>query len=111
MFQFELEPVLHLQDHPWRSEPYDLSRDLRSKRMTRVVLTALVAAALASFGIAARAETAINPPAATSQTKRVRLSWQEFVKDPQRVQWLRDGVAEMKRRNTASRDSAEYRTS
>ena len=43
--------------------------------------------------------------------KPVRLSWQEFAKDPQRVQSFRDAVAMMKSRNTADPKSATYRTS
>lgn len=41
----------------------------------------------------------------------VRLSWQEFAKDPKRVQSFRNAVATMKSRNTASRTSALFRTS
>lgn len=41
----------------------------------------------------------------------MRLSWQEFAKDPRRVQSFRNAVAMMKSRNTADRTSVEYRKS
>lgn len=41
----------------------------------------------------------------------VRLPWQEFAKDPKRVQSLRNAVATMRARNTADKSSAEYRLS
>jgi Common central domain of tyrosinase len=40
-----------------------------------------------------------------------RLSWQEFAKDPTRVQSFRKAVATMRARNTADKSSAEYRLS
>ncbi len=43
--------------------------------------------------------------------KPVRLSWQEFAKDPKRVQSFRNAVAKMKSRNTADPKSAEFRKS
>jgi hypothetical protein len=43
--------------------------------------------------------------------KAVRLSWQEFARDPNRVQSFRNAVAEMKKRSTADPASAEFRTS
>ncbi len=43
--------------------------------------------------------------------KPARLSWQEFAKDPQRVQSFRNAVATMRSRNTADKSSAAYRTS
>lgn len=43
--------------------------------------------------------------------KPTRLSWQEFAKDPKRVQSFRNAVATMKSRSTADRFSATYRTS
>ena len=43
--------------------------------------------------------------------RHTRMSLQEFVQDPARVETLRRGVAEMKRRDSAPKDSAEYRTS
>lgn len=41
----------------------------------------------------------------------VRLSWQEFSKDPNRVESFRRAVRVMKSRNTADRKSVEYRKS
>jgi hypothetical protein len=41
----------------------------------------------------------------------VRLSWQEFEKDPRRVQSLRNAIATMKARNSADPSTAEYRLS
>jgi hypothetical protein len=43
--------------------------------------------------------------------KPMRLSWQEFAKDPTRVQSFRNAVQEMRNRNTADTSSARYRTS
>ncbi len=40
-----------------------------------------------------------------------RLSWQEFAKDPNRVQSFRNAVATMKARSAADRSTATYRTS
>jgi Common central domain of tyrosinase len=40
-----------------------------------------------------------------------RLSWQEFSKDPARVQSFRNAVAEMKRRSSEPQDSAMFRKS
>ena len=48
--------------------------------------------------------------AAFAQTP-MRLSWQEFSKDPNRVQSFRNAVQEMRNRNTADPSSAHYRTS
>jgi hypothetical protein len=47
---------------------------------------------------------------AVAQTP-VRLSWQEFARDPNRVQSFRNAVATMKSRNSADRTSVEYRKS
>ena len=41
----------------------------------------------------------------------VRMSWQEFVKDPKRLQSFRNAVAAMKALNTADPTSAEFRRS
>ncbi|HKR64125.1 MAG TPA: tyrosinase family protein [Thermoanaerobaculia bacterium] len=41
----------------------------------------------------------------------VRLSWQEFARDPNRVQSFRNAVATMKSRNGADRTTATYRKS
>ena len=41
--------------------------------------------------------------------KPMRLSWQEFAKDPKRVQSFRNAVATMKSRNTADPKSVEFR--
>ncbi|MFL6245652.1 MAG: tyrosinase family protein [Thermoanaerobaculia bacterium] len=48
--------------------------------------------------------------AAFAQTP-VRMSWQEFSKDPKRVQSFRNAVAMMKSRNTADPKSVEFRKS
>jgi hypothetical protein len=45
------------------------------------------------------------------QSRFVRQSLHAFAQDPQKLQSLIDGVREMKRRNAAPKDSAEYRTS
>jgi hypothetical protein len=47
----------------------------------------------------------------TATTSQLRLSWQEFSKDPKRVASLRKAIAVMKERNKADRNSKEYRTS
>lgn len=49
--------------------------------------------------------------AAFAAPKPTRLSWQEFSKDPNRVQSFRNAVQEMRNRNTADPSSAHYRTS
>ena len=41
----------------------------------------------------------------------VRLSWQEFAKDPNRVQSFRNAVAKMKSRNGLDPKSIEFRKS
>ena len=41
----------------------------------------------------------------------IRLSWEEFAKDPQKVASFRKAVAVMKSRNSADRTSADYRKS
>jgi len=46
-----------------------------------------------------------------AQQKGVRMNWQTFIKDPARVQSLRNAVAVMKSRNNADPKSALYRTS
>lgn len=43
--------------------------------------------------------------------KPVRMSWQDFAKDPNRVQSFRNAVQEMRNRNTADHSTARYRTS
>ncbi|MEO8035803.1 MAG: tyrosinase family protein [Acidobacteriota bacterium] len=43
--------------------------------------------------------------------KAVRLSWEEFSRDPKRVQSFRNAVAEMKKRSLADPSTAEFRTS
>lgn len=43
--------------------------------------------------------------------KPTRLSWQEFSKDPKRVQSFRNAVAEMKRRSSEPQDSVLFRKS
>ena len=43
--------------------------------------------------------------------KPTRLSWQEFAKDPQRVQSFRNAVATMRERNTADPTSTTFRRS
>ncbi|MDP9194396.1 MAG: tyrosinase family protein [Acidobacteriota bacterium] len=43
--------------------------------------------------------------------KPTRLSWQEFAKDPNRVQSFRNAVAEMRVRSTAPQSSATFRKS
>jgi hypothetical protein len=48
---------------------------------------------------------------AASPTPVVRLSWQEFAKDPANVDDLRKAVATMKARNSAPVESKEFRTS
>jgi hypothetical protein len=51
----------------------------------------------------------MGAPASAQQF--VRQSLHEFAKDPQKLQSLIAGVQEMRRRNAAPKDSAEYRTS
>jgi Common central domain of tyrosinase len=46
-----------------------------------------------------------------SAQRPVRLSWQEFAKDPRRVQSLRNAVATMRSRDTADPRSATFRRS
>jgi hypothetical protein len=67
--------------------------------ISRQILISTLVATL--FGAAA--------PAAADTA--VRLSWQEFVKDPKRVASLRKAVAAMKALNSASHASADYRKS
>jgi hypothetical protein len=49
--------------------------------------------------------------AAFAQSRPTRLSWQEFAKDPTRVQSLRNAVAKMKSRNSLDPTSVEFRKS
>lgn len=46
--------------------------------------------------------------AQTKPTKGVRMAWQDFAKDPKRVQAFRDAVATMKARPTSDRGSWAY---
>lgn len=50
-------------------------------------------------------------PAWAQQKQGVRMSWQTFIQDPQRVQSLRNAVAVMRSRNSADPKSATYRGS
>jgi hypothetical protein len=50
-------------------------------------------------------------PAAGRADEAVRLSWQDFAKDPTKVANLRKAVAAMRARNSANHASAQYRQS
>lgn len=54
---------------------------------------------------------AVCAPSLAQQKQGVRMNWQTFAQDPQRVQSLRNAVAVMKSRNSADKNSALYRTS
>ena len=68
------------------------------QRSSRLIAIIVCLAASAAFGPAHAQE-------------RVRMSWNTFEQDQNRVISLLRGVQEMKRRNTAPKDSAAYRTS
>jgi hypothetical protein len=80
--------------------------------MGRLCVVAVLAATILVGGLLeiAVAQDPAAAPVAAAQP-RVRMSWQTFIQDPARVQSLMRGVAEMKRRSSADRTSAEYRTS
>lgn len=53
----------------------------------------------------------VSLPVRSEEAKFIRQALHEFVGVPGKIDALRRGVAEMKRRNAAPKDSAEYRTS
>ncbi len=68
-----------------------------------LVICGVISGALAAGGSAFAQDS--------GRPRFVRQALHEFAKDPQKMKSLVDGVAEMKRRNSAPKDSAEYRTS
>jgi hypothetical protein len=58
-----------------------------------------------------RVDLGVQPPAPPPAPAQQRLSWQAFAQDPARVQSLMRGVAKMKSRDTAARNSVDYRKS
>ena len=51
------------------------------------------------------------PVTSSEQTQQVRMSWQEFSKDPKRVESLARGIAAMKKKDGASPTSTDFRGS
>lgn len=83
--------------------------------MAILALVLLLGAGVGARVDPARVDTTVHQPpgrpAPAPAPVQQRLSWQAFAQDPARVKSLMRGVAAMKSRDTAARDSAAYRTS
>ncbi|TWB40799.1 tyrosinase family protein [Nitrospirillum viridazoti] len=85
-------------------------RIITSSRATRRLIGTAALAIATAFAVPSLSNAETSAEAAKAPGG-IRLSWQDFAKDPAKVASLRKAVAVMKSRNSADHTSAVYRTS